>query len=162
MASDEDTSSPVDEGPTIPRVRVDSFESSDGDYLFTTSMDLDSSDHGGREDGVGSSPSSDNEVADAEEFAYYQDVYSFVGGLKREVERRSAEVSEKLQRRKESMKVELERKKERVKEAVMEQKEVYISDMCFYLFFLLSVCHRFYFIIGFFSYCYSSLLTWSN
>eukprot|EP00116_Pleurobrachia_bachei_P001856 sb/3462118/ len=135
MASEEGGGDPptiprvrVDSADSTPRYRADSMDSSDGDYLFTTSMDLDYSDQGGQEDGCrsddpGSSPSSDTEVADPEDYAYYQDVYRFVGGLKAVVERRSAEVTEELQRRKESMKVELERKKERMKEAVIEQKE---------------------------------------
>lgn len=91
--------------------------SSEGDHLFE--------EHDEENEDLGvSGILSDSESNDAEDFAYYQDVYRFVGVMKEGFQNRRIAVDwETIQRKKTEVKEEFQRKKEEVKEAVLNSKE---------------------------------------
>ena len=91
--------------------------SSEGDHLFDERDEE-------TEDMAGSGVLSDSESNDAEDFAYYQDVYRFVGAMKEGFQNRRIAVDwETIQRKKTEVKEEFQRKKDEVKEAVLNSKE---------------------------------------
>lgn len=77
------------------------------------------------DEGSGSGALSDSETNDAEDFAYYQDVYRFVGVMKEEFQKRRLSVPdwETIQRKRNKVTEEFQRKKDEVKEVVMNSKE---------------------------------------
>ena len=107
----------MDEEP-IQRPHAGSFaSSSEGDHVFEEQDD-------GAEDTADSGMLSDSETNDAEDFAYYQDVYRFVGAMKEGFQNRKISVDwETIQRKKTEVTEEFHRKKDEVKEAVISSKE---------------------------------------